>query len=248
MSFILLINILTGIYSGLDGKQDMPVWLIILVGFLYPLYHIFDLMDGKHARNTGMSSPLGLLVDHGCDALTTFLFTMGLASVLKLEGALWYSIIWFMTCIPFFLCTWEEYQIDRLDFPIIHGVSEGTFVAAGFIFFTAFMGQSFWLQDVNLFDNVFPLNKVVVTSVFILSIFFCIMNFYKVFSNEKTKNKCQALSNLIVFAFSIFSMMVLIFFSKSELLEKYPKLIVYLFGFHFAKAVVFFFLYRDIYK
>ena len=41
-------------------------------------------MDGKHARNTKSSSALGLLVDHGCDALTTFLFMMSYANMIKL--------------------------------------------------------------------------------------------------------------------------------------------------------------------
>lgn len=47
-------------------------------------------MDGKHARNTGNSSPLGLLVDHGCDALTTFLYMMSLANILKFSKKLFY--------------------------------------------------------------------------------------------------------------------------------------------------------------
>jgi ethanolaminephosphotransferase len=33
------------------------------------IYSTLDNMDGKHARRTGSSSPLGLLFDHGCDAI-----------------------------------------------------------------------------------------------------------------------------------------------------------------------------------
>ena len=47
-------------------------------------YHLFDLMDGKHARNTKNSSALGLLMDHGCDALTTFLFLMSFGNIIRL--------------------------------------------------------------------------------------------------------------------------------------------------------------------
>ena len=50
----------------------------------YFLYYIFDLCDGKHARNTGNSSPLGLLMDHGCDAVTTFVFIFALGSIIRL--------------------------------------------------------------------------------------------------------------------------------------------------------------------
>ena len=41
-------------------------------------------MDGKQARDTGSSSPLGLLCDHGCDALTTTLVVASLGTVVKL--------------------------------------------------------------------------------------------------------------------------------------------------------------------
>jgi ethanolaminephosphotransferase len=34
------------------------------------MYRIFDELDGKQARKTGSSSPLGLLFDHGCDAFS----------------------------------------------------------------------------------------------------------------------------------------------------------------------------------
>lgn len=45
---------------------------------------MLDNLDGKHARRIGASSPLGLMFDHGCDALTTFLFTQGLGTILAL--------------------------------------------------------------------------------------------------------------------------------------------------------------------
>ena len=45
-------------------------------GACYLAYRILDEMDGKQARKTGNSSPLGLLFDHGCDAFTTALLTI----------------------------------------------------------------------------------------------------------------------------------------------------------------------------
>jgi phosphatidylglycerophosphate synthase len=35
------------------------------------LYQTLDAIDGKQARRTGSSSPLGELFDHGCDAVST---------------------------------------------------------------------------------------------------------------------------------------------------------------------------------
>lgn len=84
MICIIIINVLCGIYGGLDSRGEIPAWVCILTGLLYVCYHLFDLSDGKHARNTKNSSPLGLLVDHGVDALTSFLFLMSLANIIKL--------------------------------------------------------------------------------------------------------------------------------------------------------------------
>ena len=42
----------------------------------YLVYRVLDEMDGKQARKTGNSSPLGLLFDHGCDAFSAALVTL----------------------------------------------------------------------------------------------------------------------------------------------------------------------------
>jgi len=39
-------------------------------GLLYSAYIFLDNLDGKQARRTGTSSPMGMLFDHGCDAIT----------------------------------------------------------------------------------------------------------------------------------------------------------------------------------
>ncbi len=46
---------------------------------------MLDNMDGKQARRTGTSSPLGMMFDHGCDALVTFAFSMGLGTIVGLS-------------------------------------------------------------------------------------------------------------------------------------------------------------------
>ncbi len=46
---------------------------------------ILDNMDGKQARRTKTSSPLGMMFDHGCDALVTFVFSTGLGTIVGLS-------------------------------------------------------------------------------------------------------------------------------------------------------------------
>ncbi len=72
-------------YNGIGNDGTMPAWALVACGLLYTTYYVFDQLDGKHARNTGQSSPLGLLMDHGCDAITTFLVTGALGTAIRLR-------------------------------------------------------------------------------------------------------------------------------------------------------------------
>jgi phosphatidylserine synthase len=51
-------------------------------------YTILDCLDGKHARRTNTSSPLGQLFDHGCDALSVNLLLANIACSLSI-GCSW---------------------------------------------------------------------------------------------------------------------------------------------------------------
>jgi phosphatidylglycerophosphate synthase len=61
---------------GTDFFGYVAPWWCFFDGACYLIYRILDEMDGKQARRTGNSSPLGLLFDHGCDAFTAALFCM----------------------------------------------------------------------------------------------------------------------------------------------------------------------------
>ena len=50
-------------------RPPWPATLAAAVGLF--LYQSLDAIDGKQARRTGTSSPLGELFDHGCDSLST---------------------------------------------------------------------------------------------------------------------------------------------------------------------------------
>ena len=78
--FAVIATAITLLYdTSLEG--EVPPWLYILGAFAVFMFQTFDAIDGKHARNTGQSSPLGQLFDHGCDAvnclLTFFLYFQG---------------------------------------------------------------------------------------------------------------------------------------------------------------------------
>lgn len=48
-----------------------PLWAYILGALGLFIYQSLDAIDGKQARRTNSSSPLGELFDHGCDSIST---------------------------------------------------------------------------------------------------------------------------------------------------------------------------------
>ena len=77
-----------------------------------------DAVDGKQARRTGSSSPLGQLFDHGCDAVTTtFIVFLALQSSLcaKESDLLGYFFVVIGAHFAFYIGQWEEHFIHQLQ-------------------------------------------------------------------------------------------------------------------------------------
>ena len=62
--------------------------ILFSIAFCISTYLNMDAIDGKQARRTGTSSPLGELFDHGCDAINLMVqeyFTLYIYDVLVNE-------------------------------------------------------------------------------------------------------------------------------------------------------------------
>lgn len=80
LSFMLFANILVLFYIP-DLVSPAPKFIYFLFAGCMWLYSTFDNLDGKQARKTGTSSPLGELFDHGCDALNC-----GIGSIVQIAA------------------------------------------------------------------------------------------------------------------------------------------------------------------
>lgn len=65
-------------------------------------------MDGKQARRTGNSTPLGLLFDHGADAFAVGFQCMMCSKCLTLGTIPGWSFV-YLACSIFYFATLEEY-------------------------------------------------------------------------------------------------------------------------------------------
>merc|ERR1719262_2074004 len=59
-------------------QEDCPRWVYLSWAVGIFVYQVLDNIDGKQARRTGSSSPLGEIFDHGCDSLFSTLSVIAL--------------------------------------------------------------------------------------------------------------------------------------------------------------------------
>lgn len=129
-------------------NDNVPGYVFLLNGIAMLTYQTLDNMDGKQARKTGSSSPLGLLFDHGCDAMNSIFGSVTWICAFGLNPQQGHLLqIWVMVFIPmlmFYVTTWEEYYVNKLVLPFINGPSEGLILGASVNFISWWFGRSFW--------------------------------------------------------------------------------------------------------
>ena len=69
---------------GTDFEGTVPAWWCITQAVSYFIARLLDEMDGKQARKTGNSSPVGLLFDHGCDSFSTSILALMMGKMLQM--------------------------------------------------------------------------------------------------------------------------------------------------------------------
>ncbi|XP_064999359.1 choline/ethanolaminephosphotransferase 1-like isoform X1 [Musa acuminata AAA Group] len=144
LMFLVTSAVLGYIYSPhLDTAP--PRWVHLAHGLLLFLYQTFDAVDGKQARRTNSSSPLGELFDHGCDALTCAFEALAFGSTgMCGRATFWF---WVIAAVPFYFATWEHFFTNTLILPIINGPTEGLMLIYVAHWLTFFWGAEWWAQD-----------------------------------------------------------------------------------------------------
>lgn len=124
----------------------MPNWWFFYFAASYFVYRLLDEMDGKQARRTSNSSPLGLLFDHGCDAFTMGWVTLMIAKSLQCGDGLAVVIAMIGSCSTFYFSTLEEYYTGGLFLLPGNGVTDGSaLIISGYVLL-GFTGNSVMLQ------------------------------------------------------------------------------------------------------
>lgn len=107
-----IIHIIGNLSLVVQGQKGY-VWppSLLFFGFCVFLYYTIDNVDGKQARRTKTSSPLGMCMDHGCDVLGVSFIALGVAKMIALEDNI---TLLFTTQLAvlgaFWMSVWAQYH------------------------------------------------------------------------------------------------------------------------------------------
>ena len=145
-------------YYSPNFDQLVPDWTLLLSGYCIIAYYTFDCMDGKQARRTGSSSPLGQLFDHGMDCICLMAFIANINGLVML-GSRWCMVLQCGLQFAFFMAQWEEYHTHVLPHSVggVFGVTEVNYGLGVFTIFNAFLDrQKFWGTPMDQLISFFP--------------------------------------------------------------------------------------------
>lgn len=94
ISFCGLLIVLYGSSLLQNFYSDSPFFFGLCYILCVVIYFNLDAIDGIHARKTQNASPMGELVDHGCDSITTIFMCLSGCKILEINDP---SSIWYIT-------------------------------------------------------------------------------------------------------------------------------------------------------
>ncbi|KAL5969801.1 Ethanolaminephosphotransferase 1 [Taenia solium] len=140
-----VLNFLMLTFYDWDFKSpcDTPRIIWLLSALLIFVAHTLDGIDGKQARRLGLSSPLGELMDHCCDAWTAAFYPPILFSLFadQVDSRVLFTCEWIIIC-GFLLAHWEKSITGVLYLPWSYDLGQMTTVL---LFVTTFFASpSIW--------------------------------------------------------------------------------------------------------
>ncbi|XP_025833367.1 ethanolaminephosphotransferase 1-like isoform X2 [Agrilus planipennis] len=224
-------------YASAVEKPEVPLipsWVFIVGAINIFLAYTLDGIDGKQARRTGTSSPLGELFDHGLDSYTAGLMPITLFSIFgrgekhSVNVFRMYYILW-NVLVNFYIPHFEKYNTGILFLP--WGYDYSMWTSIFMLFFTGVFGQQMWqftgpggLNAGHLFEILIYVSSLSTT------IPVAIFNIHKAYKNGYGPLHSfseAARPSIPIFIFLILSI-IWVQKSPSDILEKDPRAVYFL--------------------
>eukprot|EP00898_Chlorokybus_atmophyticus_P000508 jgi/Chlat1/1458/Chrsp12S00106 len=153
-----------------EAAIKAPRWVWLFATFAQFASHTLDGADGKQARRTGSSTPLGELVDHGLDSMACTaqflsIITPLCATRVLSRWHLYYLLIGVQS--SFFLTHWEKYSTGRMFLPWAYDSSQITMTLVYLL--TYAYGPDLWSKPMPVLGVTSVTLFVVMTALFNLA-------------------------------------------------------------------------------
>ncbi|KAF4072738.1 hypothetical protein AMELA_G00266220 [Ameiurus melas] len=214
----LTLNITTTLilaYYCPTATEQAPTWAYLSCAVGLFVYQSLDAIDGKQARRTNSSTPLGELFDHGCDSLSTVFVILGTCIAVQMgTNPDWMFFCCFVGMFMFYCAHWQTYVSGTLRFGIIDVTEVQIFFVMVYLL-AALGGTAFWQSTIPGLNIQMKMIPAFLT--FLGAVFSCTNYFRVIFTGGMGKNGST------------------IAMSSEQLFEKNPCLFILTFGFGSAK-------------
>ncbi|XP_066992925.2 choline/ethanolaminephosphotransferase 1 isoform X4 [Anabrus simplex] len=185
----LIVNILTTlilVWYSPDAKEEAPRWACFICALGLFVYQSLDAIDGKQARRTGTSTPLGELFDHGCDSISTVFVALSACIAVQLGFyPSWMFFQCFCAMTLFYCAHWQTYVSGTLRFGKVD-VTEAQFTIIFIHLVSAAFGPSIWMTKIPYVN--FELKYTIGISTIIIATITVYQNFLVIFTGGVGKN------------------------------------------------------------
>ncbi|XP_039610419.1 ethanolaminephosphotransferase 1-like isoform X1 [Polypterus senegalus] len=224
------------------GSRHAPKWVWGLTGLTTFSAYALDSVDGKHARRTHSSSPLGELFDHGLDSWATSLFTLSFFSVfgLSAEREVTPFTLYYILCIilfTFMLSHWEKYNTGVLFLPWGYDISQVTLTSVYLL--TAIYGVEAWHKPL-MFGYLFA--DILIAMVIGCSVFLSLpQTLYNIYQAKKlgTLQRNSISEGLLPLLSPTLLFLLLTTWAKispEDILTKNPRIFLWMVGVTFSNV------------
>ncbi len=113
--------------------DEWPVYTSVFVACMFGSYHMTDLVDGKHAKETSNTSALGFIVNMSCDFVGAPFLTIAYLMVMGLRDA---KVLWYSVQVVQMVFLWAQltgYLKGGITFGLFTGPGEAVFVCSSML-------------------------------------------------------------------------------------------------------------------
>lgn len=250
--FVILVAVIISYYDPdfsasadtLPQSSPIPQWVWLACAVFHFLAHTLDGIDGKQARKTGTSGPVGELFDHGLDSWTS-LFTP--FCIYSIFGRADYAFspfrvqfIFWAVFLSFYFSHWEKYNTGILYLPWAYDITQ--LILLILYILTGLHGHSMWKFSLTIVPltsgNIFELLTHI--GAFAFSIPVSLYNVYLAYQANTLKQKSfgEALRPFVPLGVLICITVGWSIYSPNHVLDAQPRLFFLMTGTIFSNIAV----------